>query len=101
MQLHVDLTLDSPGAVSWLTLWLNAYLALQVDSGLEDPDFCYFYVVVGEFSPRIADGRVDGKSIVQAGYGGDPYGPTDARPTTLAELVGFAVRCLSSWLRRT
>ena len=95
LQLHVEMALVTEGAMSWLAGWLRAYLAHQPDGGLEDPDFCYFYVVLGELSAGNGDGTVDGKSIIQAGYGGDPYGPTDADPTTLAELVGWALQCLS------
>jgi len=95
LQLRVDVTLDMPQSMSWLIQWLDAYLALQVDGGLEDPDFCYFYAVLGELDAGIGDGKVDGRAIVQAGYGGDPYGPIGAHPTTLAEMVGWAVQCLS------
>lgn len=68
----------------------------MVDGGTSDPDFTFAYVVLGTISgSQPIDGKVDGKAVLEAGYGGAPVGPDPAVPTTVSALFGAISTVLS------
>lgn len=89
--LHLDLDVSANGVARWLRLWLERYLDLRSSAADNDPDFSFFYVVLGhDVGTAPADGMVDGLGVHEAGYGGDPVGPQDAETTTLRKMVEWA-----------
>jgi hypothetical protein len=92
--LRLDLSLASAADLRWLRTWLEQYLTHQPEGSSEEVDYTFFYVLIGEVGAVAPEGRVDGKAVLEAGFGGPPAGPEDASTTSVDELVRFAIDCL-------
>jgi hypothetical protein len=91
----LEISKPVPGLVTWLKVWIAAYLRRLPDHGLDDADFSFVYITFGSIVGRAPDGIVDGVAVLEAGYGGDPVGPAEAAPATVAALFGEALDALS------
>lgn len=92
--LYLDLAVSTPGSVVWLRTWLERYLDGKGSSADDDPDLSFFYMIVGAVGATPAEGIVDGRAVLEAGFGGAPVGPSEAGTTTLRHMVRWVVGCL-------
>lgn len=92
--LRIDVSLAGAEDLRWLRRWLERYLTRQPEGSNEEADYTFLYVVVGDLADEDPDGLVDGKAVVEAGFGGPPVGPEDATTASVDDLVRFAIDCL-------
>ncbi len=95
---HVQLEVfrSSPGIEGWLVEWLRRRLENCEDAALEEIDFTFLYVLLGEISHCDPDGSVDGTAVLESGIGGYHRGPSDGVPCSGVELYAAAIASLEA-----
>lgn len=94
IRLNLDVISPTDFSRPWLISWIRAYIATLPDHGVEDPDFTFVHIVLGDCPDRPPDGRVDGVGVLEMTYGGAGHGPDDGEPTTIAAMLNTAIGVL-------
>jgi hypothetical protein len=77
---------DVDASASWICQWLHAWLLKLSGDSRTDCDYTFIYLL---FDPSQGkpSGLVDGKGVLEIGYGSDPAGPPSGKLATLEGLV--------------
>jgi hypothetical protein len=91
---RLELFCPSLGAHAWLADWLRRRLGIRRHDGLDENEFTFLYVLLGEITGCMPDGLVAGKAVLECGMGGYHRGPADGVPCSGVSLIGDAIAAL-------